>query len=238
MSTSESFRQLEEYLRMEYQTYGEENIYPPRHQIFDALNLCPLQDVKLVILGQDPYHGPNQAMGLSFSVSKDVTKIPPSLRNIFKELHYDIIIDGSQEPQPQHGDLIGWAKQGVLMLNTVLTVQRGKANSHQRKGWEKFTDEIVRILLLKQNDTGGGGGGIVFLLWGAPATKKAKSIIDNDSDSDNSSSKKDVVVITTSHPSPLGATKTNTPFLGSKCFSRSNQALVEMGLDPIDWYRR
>jgi uracil-DNA glycosylase len=251
MSTSESFRQLEEYLRMEYQTYGEENIYPPRHQIFDALNLCPLQDVKLVILGQDPYHGPNQAMGLSFSVSKDVTKIPPSLRNIFKELHNDIIIDGdggsqqqegSQQPQPQHGDLIGWAKQGVLMLNTVLTVQRGKANSHQRKGWEKFTDEIVRILLLKQNDTGGGGGGIVFLLWGAPATKKAKSIIDNDSDSDNdndnSSSKKDVVVITTSHPSPLGATKTNTPFLSSKCFSRSNQALVEMGLDPIDWYRR
>jgi uracil-DNA glycosylase len=249
MSTSESFHQLEEFLKMEYQTHGEENIYPPRHQIFDALNLCPLKDVKLVILGQDPYHGPNQAMGLSFSVSKDITKIPPSLRNIFKELHNDIIIDGDgghgggqqqEGSQQQHGDLIGWAKQGVLMLNTVLTVQRGKANSHQRKGWEEFTDEIVRILLLKQNDTDGGRGGIVFLLWGGPATKKAKSIIDNDNDNDNdnSSSKKDVVVITTSHPSPLGATKTNTPFLSSKCFSRSNQALVEMGLDPIDWYKR
>jgi len=139
-----------------------------------------------------------------------------------------------QPPEIRHGDLEGWARQGVLMLNTVLTVRRGRANSHQKRGWEDFTDEIVR--LLKERDRPGDGSnhsgsnrsGIVFLLWGGPASKKAKSILADQRH----------VVIATSHPSPLGATKTKSPFLTSKCFSRANRALIEMGETPIDWYDR
>jgi uracil-DNA glycosylase len=232
-ASSESFATLQDFLQEEYSYYGKDQIYPPPHQIFSALNLCPLDKVKIVILGQDPYHGPNQSTGLAFSVSKQISKIPPSLRNIFKELDDDL--SSSEKPPPpeiRHGDLEGWAKQGVLMLNTVLTVRRGQANSHQKKGWEEFTDEIVSILKDRADNSSSGSNssnGMVFLLWGGPASKKAKSIFDSETDH---------VVITTSHPSPLGATKTASPFLTSECFSRANAALVELGQDPIDWYDR
>ena len=232
-TSSNSFESLQVFLEEECAVYGPSQIYPPRHQIFSALNLCPLDKVKVVILGQDPYHGPNQSTGLAFSVSKSISKIPPSLRNIFKELDNDVgRQSGGPPPIIRHGDLEGWAKQGVLMLNTVLTVRRGQANSHKKRGWEDFTDEIVCILrdhANKNNDEADSSGGIVFLLWGAPAAKKAKSIVDSDAKH---------VVIATSHPSPLGATKTASPFLTSGCFSRVNEALVEMGKTPIDWYDR
>ncbi len=226
-SSSETFSKLQDFLQDEYSNYGRDQIYPPPHQIFSALNLCPLETVKVVILGQDPYHGPNQSTGLAFSVSKQISKIPPSLRNIFKELDDDYGMD-IQPPEIRHGDLEGWAKQGVLMLNTVLTVRRGQANSHQKKGWEDFTDEIVNILRDRDSDS---DKGMVFLLWGGPASQKAKSIVGS-----NQSSKH--VVIRTSHPSPLGATKTASPFLTSRCFTRANAALEGLGEEPIDWYNR
>ena len=141
--------------------------------------------------------------------------VPPSLRNIIAEAIDDLAI------KQYHGNLEHWAKQGVLMLNTVLTVQRGKANSHAKQGWEDFTDEIISILNEKKADD---GGGLVFLLWGNPAKKKAAGV-----DDDNH------FLIQTSHPSPLGATKTSQPFLGSRCFSRANKALEEMGKEPINW---
>ena len=228
-SSSPSFAKLQEFLQEEYSQYGTDQIYPPSHQIFAALNLCPLEKTKVVILGQDPYHGPNQSTGLAFSVSQQIAKIPPSLRNIFKELEEDYygqqLQTNTNIPEIRHGDLEGWARQGVLMLNTVLTVRRGQANSHQKQGWEDFTDEIISIL--------SSNSGIVFLLWGGPASKKAKSIVGDDSSKNNSH-----VVIQTSHPSPLGATKTASPFLTSRCFSRANAALVELGEEPIDWYDR
>jgi len=261
-SSSSSFPQLDAFLQQEYDTYGEINIYPPRHEIFNALNLCPLHKVKVVIVGQDPYHGPKQAMGLSFSVNHGIA-VPPSLRNIFKEIQTDMGADPQQQAQQQqaqqqaqHGDLVGWAQQGVLLLNTVLTVRCREANSHKNQGWEQLTDEIVRIVLTRKleenttttnNNGTSTSNGLVFLLWGGPATKKAQAIIaQQNSDAsidetvlDNKNKKNtNVVVITTSHPSPLGATKTKTPFLGSNCFSRTNAALQEMGLDPIDWYQR
>mmetsp|Transcript_16164 Transcript_16164/g.35089 ORF Transcript_16164/g.35089 Transcript_16164/m.35089 type:complete len:731 (-) Transcript_16164:329-2521(-) len=233
-TSSNSFESLQVFIEEECAVYGPSQIYPPRHQVFSALNLCPLDKVKVVILGQDPYHGPNQSTGLAFSVSKSISKIPPSLRNIFKELDNDVGgQSGGPPPTIRHGDLEGWAKQGVLMLNTVLTVRRGQANSHKKRGWEDFTDEIVCILRDQANknnkDSDNSSGGIVFLLWGGPAAKKAKSIVDSDAKH---------VVIATSHPSPLGATKTASPFLTSGCFSRVNEALVEMGKTPIDWYDR
>lgn len=186
-------------------------IYPPPGDVFSALNLCPLEDVKCVIIGQDPYHQPGQAHGLAFSVRKGV-KPPPSLRNIFKEQMDDVGI----EP-PQNGYLEDWAKQGVLLLNTVLTVRRGEANSHAKIGWEDFTDEIIDTIN-EQHES------VVFLLWGGPAAKKAKCVDESKH-----------TVIKTSHPSPLGATKTASPFLTSQCFSRANDALIEAGKDPIDW---
>ncbi len=225
-SSSESFAKLQDFLEEEYSYYGRDQIYPPPHQIYSALNLCPLDTVKVVILGQDPYHGPNQSTGLAFSVSKQISKIPPSLRNIFKELDDDYGRD-IEPPEIRHGDLEGWAKQGVLMLNTVLTVRRGQANSHQKKGWEDFTDEIVNILRDRDSES---DKGMVFLLWGGPASQKAKSIQSTESSNH--------VVIRTSHPSPLGATKTASPFLTSRCFTRANAALEELGEEPVDWYNR
>ena len=224
-SSSESFANLQSFLEEEYTQYGRDQIYPPSHQVFSALNLCPLDKVKVVILGQDPYHGPNQSTGLAFSVSKQIYKIPPSLRNIFKELDEDYGSTLPFVPEIRHGDLEGWARQGVLMLNTVLTVRRGQANSHQKKGWEDFTDEIINILRDRSESKG-----MVFLLWGGPASKKAQSIVGGSNDSH--------VIIQTSHPSPLGATKTASPFLTSKCFTRANDALVDLGEEPIDWYNR
>jgi uracil-DNA glycosylase len=233
VATSQSFASLQDFLEDEYSYYGREMIYPPPHQIFAALNLCPLDTVKVVILGQDPYHGPNQSTGLAFSVSKQISRIPPSLKNIFKELDDDVGRKMEKEPpQIRHGDLEGWAKQGVLMINTVLTVRRGQANSHQRKGWEDFTDQVVKILVSSETTE----GGVVFLLWGGPASKKASSILTSPGGGGDSNNKH--VVISTSHPSPLGATKTTSPFLTSSCFSRANAALAELGQDPIDWYER
>lgn len=206
---SESFLKLAAFLQEE-QASGA-TIYPPHDEIFNALNLCPFDQVKVVIVGQDPYHGPGQGHGLAFSVRKGV-KAPPSLQNIFREATEDVGIEA-----PEHGNLEHWARQGVLLLNTVLTVRRGEANSHARRGWEDFTDKVVQELNGKQE-------GLVFLLWGSPAAKKASGV-------DTSKH----TIIRTSHPSPLGATKTNLPFMGSKCFSRTNAALIKMGKDPIDW---
>ena len=161
--------------------------------------------------GQDPYHGPGQGHGMAFSVRKGVPP-PPSLKNIFREAVEDIGID-----VPGHGNLQHWAKQGVLLLNSVLTVRRGEANSHKDKGWELFTDSVIQAL----NDQ---AESVVFLLWGNPAQQKASSV---------DSTKH--IVIKTSHPSPLVATKTKTPFIGSRCFSRVNAELVRMKKEPIDW---
>jgi uracil-DNA glycosylase len=206
---SESFLKLAAFLHEE-QASGA-TIYPPHDEIFNALNLCPFDQVKVVIVGQDPYHGPGQGHGLAFSVRKGV-KAPPSLKNVFREATEDVGIE-----VPEHGNLEHWARQGVLLLNTVLTVRRGEANSHARHGWEDFTDTVVQELNDQQE-------GLVFLLWGNPAAKKASGV-------DTSKH----TIIRASHPSPLGATKTSAPFLGSKCFSRTNAALIEMGKDPIDW---
>ncbi len=210
ITSSESFQRLEQFLHNE--NASGVTLYPPPENVFAALNLCPLDQIKVVILGQDPYHCPNQGTGLAFSVNKGV-RIPPSLKNIFKEAMIDVGID-----PPKHGNLESWAEQGVLLLNTVLTVRRGQPNSHSKKGWEDFTDEIVRILN-DRDDT------LVFLLWGRPASEKAGKVVDPDKH----------VVITNSHPSPLGATKTSTPFLTSRCFSRANRALQNMGKPSIDW---
>jgi uracil-DNA glycosylase len=201
-------------------------IYPPVHDTFSALNLTPLDQVKVVIVGQDPYHGPNQAHGLCFSVRKGV-RVPPSLLNIYKEL-----VNDSAVPEfttiPHHGFLERWAQQGVLMINTVLTVRKGEPNSHAKKGWEAVTDEIIRAV---DRASVARNTGIVFLLWGNPATVKAQTILQCSSSKSSSRHK----IICTSHPSPLGASKTKSPFMGSKCFSRANQALKELDHDPIDW---
>lgn len=205
---SDNFQRLSEFVESERKL---STVYPPQEDVFAALNMCSFDDVKVVIVGQDPYHGPGQGHGLAFSVQKGV-KPPPSLANIFKEL-----VEDEGIPYPPHGNLESWTKQGVLLLNTMLTVRKGEANSHSRMGWEDFTDEIIKVLNEKKK-------GLVFLLWGSPASKKGKSI-------DRSKH----TVIETSHPSPLGATKTNSPFIGSKCFSRCNKALIENGYDVLNW---
>ena len=196
-------------------------IYPPPQDTFSALNLTPLSSVKVVIVGQDPYHGPNQAHGLCFSVKHGILP-PPSLKNIYKELVNDPNVE-EFTTMPKHGFLERWAKQGVLMINTVLTVRKGDANSHKKQGWELFTDEIIRAVDRTSRDR---NTGVVFLLWGNPATKKATTALQ---------STKRHEVICTSHPSPLGATKTSKPFMGSRCFSRANEALRKLGHEPIDW---
>lgn len=190
-------------------------VYPPVNQIFSAFELCPLDKVRVVCIGQDPYHGPGQAHGFAFSVAKGVA-IPPSLKNMIKEAASDKDLSPRVKDQPGHGNLENWAKQGVLMLNTCLTVRKGEANSHQKKGWEEFTDAVVRALAKKE--------GVVYLLWGKPADKKCANI--------NTSKN---TAIRCSHPSPLGAYKTDKPFMGSKCFSRCNTALSAQGNAPIDW---
>jgi uracil-DNA glycosylase len=183
-------------------------VYPPHDEVFAALHLTPYAEVKAVILGQDPYHGPSQAHGLCFSVREGVQP-PPSLQNIFKELESDL-----GHPPPNHGCLEHWARQGVLLLNASLTVRQGQANSHQGKGWETFTDEVLRVVNTKEER-------VVFILWGASARRK-KALIDTSRH----------VVIESPHPSPLSA---HNGFFGSRPFSRTNAALVEAGRDPIDW---
>ena len=187
---------------------AQHTVYPPATEVFSALYLTPFADVKVLILGQDPYHGPRQAHGLCFSVLPGVEQ-PPSLVNIFKELQADLGL-----PPPNHGCLEGWARQGVLLLNAVLTVRANNANSHQGKGWEQFTDEIIRTVNDKPER-------VVFVLWGAYARKK-KSLIDEARHT----------VIESAHPSPLSA---HNGFFGSRPFSRTNAALAEAGRDPIDW---
>jgi uracil-DNA glycosylase len=200
-------------------------VYPPPNDTFTALNWTPLDKVKVVIVGQDPYHGPNQAHGLCFSVKRE-QKIPPSLRNIYKELLTDPDVTNFHHCMPQHGYLERWAQQGVLMINTVLTVRRGDANSHQKQGWEEFTDQVI---LAVDRHCQSNEKSVVFLLWGKPASTKARTALSNNGNMSRHT------VIATSHPSPLGATKTDSPFLGSQCFSRANKALRNMGYDEIDW---
>jgi len=207
---TDDFRSLAEFVASERASGAE--VYPPEGDVFAALNLCPLDRVRAVVVGQDPYHGPGQGHGLAFSVRRGVPP-PPSLRNIFREAADDVGI-----PPPRHGCLDSWAGQGVLLLNAALTVRRGEANSHAGKGWERFTDEVIRLV----NDN--APDGTIFLLWGGPAQKKG-SRVDGGRHG----------VIRTSHPSPLGATKTASPFLGSRCFGRANKALEKAGREPIDW---
>lgn len=183
-------------------------VYPPEPQVFAALHLTPYATTRVVILGQDPYHGPNQAHGLCFSVRPGVA-VPPSLANIHKELEADLGI-----APPRHGSLEAWARQGVLLLNATLTVRAGQAASHQGKGWEVFTDEVLKAVNAKPHR-------VVFLLWGASARRK-KSLIDLQRHT----------VIESAHPSPLSA---HNGFFGSRPFSRTNEALEAAGLPPIDW---
>jgi uracil-DNA glycosylase len=183
-------------------------IYPPGPLIFNALNSTPFEQVRVVILGQDPYHGPGQAHGLCFSVREGV-ETPPSLVNIYKEIEQDLGL-----PVPASGNLEHWARQGVLLLNAVLTVERGQAGAHQGKGWERFTDRVVQLL----NDE---RDGIVFLLWGSYAIKKGAAI-----------DRKRHLVLTAPHPSPLSAYR---GFFGCKHFSKANRYLQEHGQGPIQW---
>ena len=201
----EYYLKLREFLKAEY---SSQKIYPDMYDIFNALKLTPYNEVKAVILGQDPYHEPNQAHGLSFSV-RDGTELPPSLKNIYKELETDVGIKPATS-----GDLTPWAKQGVLLLNAVLTVRQGRANSHKGMGWELFTDEVIKKL--NERDTP-----IAFILWGANARSK-KALITNPIHG----------IFESAHPSPLSA---YGGFFGSKVFSRVNKFLIENEIPPIDW---
>ena len=188
--------------------YASRTIYPEMHDIFNALKYTSFADTRVVIIGQDPYHGVGQAHGLCFSVKKGIEP-PPSLKNIYSEMHDDLGLK-----IPDHGELTDWAKQGVLLLNTVLTVRAGMANSHKGMGWETFTDRVISELDKKQTP-------VVFLLWGSPARKKAEIIT-------NPIHKKLITV----HPSPLSAYR---GFFGCKHFSRANEILISTGQKPIDW---
>jgi uracil-DNA glycosylase len=183
-------------------------IYPKESDVFAALNFTPFDQVKVVILGQDPYHGPDQAHGLCFSVKPGI-KVPPSLVNIFKELKDDLGIT-----PPKNGSLESWAKQGVLLLNNVLTVEDGKAASHHLKGWEEFTNKIIELLNDQKKN-------LVFILWGAPAQKKAKGV-----------DEKKHFILKSPHPSPLSSYR---GFFGSKPFSQTNAYLESKGISPINW---
>lgn len=201
----EYYLRLREFLKEEYRT---KYIHPDMYHIYEAFEWTPYEKVKVVILGQDPYHGPHQAHGLSFSVQPGI-KIPPSLVNIYKELEDDLGI-----PPVKHGYLEKWAKEGVLLLNTVLTVRNGEAYSHRGHGWEQLTDEVIRKLNEREKP-------IVFILWGKPAQAK-QAMIDRSRH----------IVLTAPHPSPLSA---HRGFFGSKPFSKTNNALIALGEEPIDW---
>ena len=191
------------------QEYAEHQCYPPKEAIFTAFAQCEVEDVKVVILGQDPYHGPKQANGLCFAVNPGVPH-PPSLKNIFKELATDIPV-----PHKREGDLLSWAAQGVLLLNTTLTVREGQAGSHQHKGWEKFTDAVVHHLAARKDQ-------LVFLLWGGAAHKKGRKI-----------AQKSHLILKSGHPSPLSANRGY--WFGNKHFSKTNSFLIQHGIAPIDW---
>ena len=201
----EYYLQLREFLKYEYSHY---HIYPNMYDIFNALKYTDFNDVKAVILGQDPYHGPGQAHGLCFSVKKGVVPTP-SLKNIFKELNNDLGLTA-----PQSGELIPWTKQGVLLLNTVLTVRQGQANSHKGKGWEQLTDAIIKKLNDREKP-------IAFILWGGNARSKA-GLITNPKHG----------IFQCAHPSPLSAFN---GFFGCRHFSKVNNFLIQNGMEPIDW---
>ena len=201
----EYFKELLEFVKNEYKT---KTIYPKQNEVFNAFRYTDYDDLKVVILGQDPYHGPNQAEGLSFSVSNEVLK-PPSLKNIFKELESDLGI-----PFPKANSLKPWAKQGVLLLNAVLTVEEHRPTSHKDKGWEHFTDDVIKIINEKSEP-------VVFILWGAYARAK-KELITN----------KKHLVIESAHPSPFSA---RNGFFGSKPFSKTNEFLKKNNINEIDW---
>ena len=199
------FKQLTDFVRLEY---GRTTCYPPARLIFNAFDLCPFDEVKVVLIGQDPYHGPGQAMGLCFSVN-DGIQFPPSLVNIFKEIQDDL---GS--PVPSTGNLTRWAKQGVLLLNATLTVRAHQAASHQGKGWETFTDAAIRALVEQKEH-------LVFILWGSYAQRKGAFIDESKH-----------LVLRSAHPSPLSAYK---GFFGNHQFSRANAYLQQYGKTPIIW---
>ena len=199
------FKELIEYVNNEYKT---KTIYPKKTEVFNAFKYTDYKDVKVVILGQDPYHGPNQAEGLSFSVSNEVIK-PPSLKNIFKELESDLKI-----PFPEHNSLKPWAKEGVLLLNAVLTVEEHKPASHANKGWETFTDEIIKLINKKDEP-------VVFILWGNYAREKKKYITNPIH-----------YIIESPHPSPFSA---RNGFFGSNPFSKTNDFLKRQGIKEINW---
>lgn len=201
------FQALTDFVKGEY---SAKTVYPPPARIFSALDQCPVDRVKVVILGQDPYHGPGQAHGLSFSVQKGV-RLPPSLQNIMKELKADLGIDS-----PEHGDLTDWTQQGVLLLNATLTVEAGAPGSHQGKGWELFTDAVIKALAETRKH-------LVFILWGKYAQQK-EVLIDGSKH----------LVIKSPHPSPYSA---SSGFFGSKPFSRTNSYLAQHHIEPIRWER-
>ena len=199
------FRNLTDFVRAEY--LSGRAIYPKAKNIFNAFNLCPIDNVRVVIIGQDPYHEPGQAMGLCFSVPNGITP-PPSLQNIYREIESDL-----GRPSSTNGDLTHWAQQGVLLLNSTLTVRAHLAASHAGRGWEQFTDAVIAALATRKN--------IVYMLWGSYAQKKA-ALVDE----------KNNLVLKSVHPSPLSAYR---GFLGCKHFSRANEYLVAHGFNPIDW---
>eukprot|EP00903_Cladosiphon_okamuranus_P015649 g14451.t1 len=202
------FSRLQTFLDKQY---ASKTVYPPREKLFNAFESCPLGNVKVVILGQDPYHGPGQAHGLSFSVMEGI-KQPPSLRNMIKEAQSCCGIKPTTS-----GTLDSWCRQGVLLLNTVLSVEASKPNSHKNQGWETFTDAVIREL-------NSGDRRMVFLLWGKPSQTKGALI-------DSSKHR----VLTCAHPSPLSATRKPDPFIGSQCFKKANEALAELGHGAVDW---
>lgn len=202
---SDKYLQIRKFLIEEY---SQREIYPPMHDIFNAFKMTAYNSVKAVILGQDPYHEPNQAHGLCFSVKEGV-KLPPSLVNIYKEIKSDLGII-----EPMQGDLTKWAKEGILLLNTTLTVRRARANSHSKCGWTWFTDEVIKLLSKREEP-------IVFILWGGNARSK-KALID----------KNKHYIIESAHPSPLSA---YNGFFGSKPFSKTNEFLKSIGKEPINW---
>ena len=200
------FAELAEFLRQEYST---QRVYPPGRLMFNAFNQSSFDDVRVVILGQDPYHGEGQANGLAFSVADGITK-PPSLVNIFKEIQDDL-----GKPVPKSGNLERWARQGVMLLNATLTVRAGQAGSHQGKGWETFTDAVVKLISDEKKN-------VVFMLWGAYAQKKG-AVIDG----------KKHLILKSKHPSPMAAQWGG--WFGNKHFSQANSYLESKGLPPIDW---
>lgn len=199
------FLRLMSFVRDEYQSH---QVFPPEKEIFNAFGLCPISNVKVVILGQDPYPGPGQAHGLSFSVKPGIP-FPPSLLNILKEIRADIGLD-----MPPNGDLTRWADQGVFLLNATLTVRAKQAGSHQNQGWETFTDEVIKSISSKREN-------VVFMLWGAYAQKKAE-LIDAEKH----------LILKAPHPSPLSA---HRGFLGCRHFSKANNYLIEKKIKPINW---